>query len=103
VKARARVSRYETGRAMSPLLKATFFEILGLWSLWSIVADFRTGSTTNRGMTIDAKENPGGFYLVQLCKAGFVSFAAAVLLNALGLIGDPFVWFAQTFPFLVHR
>lgn len=87
---------------MSPLLRAAFFEILGLWSLWSIVTDFRTGSTTNRGITIEAKENPGGFYLVQLCKAGFVSFAAAaVLLNALGLIGDPFAWFARTFPFLV--
>lgn len=66
------------------------------------MGDFRTGSTINRGMTIDAEENPGGFYLVQFCKAGFVSFAAAVLLNALGLIGYPFAWFARNFPFLVH-
>ena len=88
---------------MSPLLRAAFFEVLGLWSLWSIVNDLRTGSMTNGGMTIDLSDNPGGFYLTIACKAAFVSFAFAVLLNALGLIGDPFVWFTQTFPFLVHR
>jgi hypothetical protein len=37
------------------------------------------------------------------CKAAFICFAIAVILHAYGVIGDPFVWFAQTFPFLVHR
>jgi hypothetical protein len=87
---------------MSPFLTVAFFEILGLISLWSMIGDLRSGSTTNRGMTIDAKENPGGFYLVMLCKAGFVCFAI-VLLNALGLIGDPLVWMRQTLPFLMPR
>jgi hypothetical protein len=88
---------------MSLLLRAAFFEVLGLCSLWSIVNDLRTGGISNRGMPIDRSDNPGGFYLTIACKAGFVCFAFAVLLNALGLIGDPFVWFAQTFPFLVHH
>jgi len=35
--------------------------------------------------------------------AGFVSFAIAVVLNAFGMIGDPFIWMQQTFPFLMPR
>jgi hypothetical protein len=85
---------------MSPLLRAAFFEILGLWSLWSIMSDLRTGIATNGRMPIDIKENAGGFYLTIACKAAFVCFAIAVLLNAFGLIGDPFAWLARTFPFL---
>jgi hypothetical protein len=88
---------------MSPILRAAFFEIVGVLSFFSIVKDLTAGNTTNRRMTIDARENPGGFYLVMLCKAGFVCFAVAVILNALGLIGDPFVWVQQTFPFLVRK
>ena len=87
---------------MSPLLRAAFFEILGLWSLWSIVNNLRTGIATNGKMTIDIRENAGGFYLTIACKAAFVGFAIAVLLNALGLIDDPFAWFARTFPFMVR-
>jgi hypothetical protein len=87
---------------MSPLLRAAFFEILGLWSLWSIVNNLRTGVATNGKMTIDIRENAGGFYLTIACKAAFVGFAIAVLLNALGLIDDPFAWFARTFPFMVR-
>jgi hypothetical protein len=63
----------------------------------------RRRKTTNRGMTFNASENTGGFYLTMFCKAAFVSFAVAVILNAFGMIGDPFVWFARTFPFLVPR
>jgi hypothetical protein len=88
---------------MSPFLTGAFFEIIGLWSLWSMIGDLRTGNTTNRNMTIDVKENPGGFYLVMACKAAFVCFAVAVLLNSLGLIGDPFVWMRQNLPFLMPR
>ena len=88
---------------MSSTLIAAFFEILGLFSFWSLVSDLRTASTTNRGTTIDVRDNPGGFYFIQLCKAGFVCFAIAVMLNSLGLIGDPFVWMRQTLPFLMPR
>jgi hypothetical protein len=87
---------------MSPHLRAALFEILGLWSLWSIARDLRTGIATNGGMSIDVRENAGGFYLTIACKAAFVGFAVAVLLNAFGLIDDPFAWFARTFPFLVR-
>jgi len=87
---------------MSPLVRAAFFEILGLWSLWSMVNDLRGGIATNGKMTIDVRENAGGFYLTIACKAAFAGFAIAVLLNVLGLIGDPFAWFARTFPFLVR-
>jgi hypothetical protein len=89
------------GLAMSPHLRAAFFEILGFWSLWSIMSDLRTGIATNGRMTIALRENAGGFYLTIACKAGFVCFAIAVLLNALGLIDDPFAWLARTFPFMV--
>jgi hypothetical protein len=54
-------------------------------------------------MTFDAGENSGGFYPTMFCKAAFVSLAVAVILNAFGVIGDPFAWFARTFPFLVPR
>ena len=87
---------------MSPLLRAAFFEILGLWSLWSIANNLRTGVATNGKMTIDLRQNAGGFYLTIACKAAFVCFALAVLLNALGLIGDPFAWLARTFPFFAR-
>ena len=88
---------------MSPLARAAFFEALGLWSLWSVVNDLRSGSATNGRMTIHARENPGGFYLTVACKAAFVAFAVAVVLNAFGLTGDPSAWFARTFPFMVRH
>ena len=67
-----------------------------------MVSDLRAGIATNGRMTIDIRENPGGFYLTIACKAAFAGFAIAVLLNVLGLIDDPFAWFARTFPFLVR-
>jgi hypothetical protein len=88
---------------MLTLVRAAFFEVLGLWALWSITNDLRTGSTTTRGTTFIASENPGGFYLTVACKAACVCFAAAVVLNTLGLVGDPFAWFAETFPSMARR
>ena len=82
---------------MSPLLRTTVVELLALYAMWSIVNDLRTGSTKSRGMVIDAKESPGGFYAIQFCKACFVGFAFAALLHALGLIGDPYLWTRQIF------
>jgi hypothetical protein len=88
---------------MPSLLYTALFESLGAVALWTMVTDIRAGSTTNRGMTIDAKENPGGFYLIMFAKGAFACFAAAVLLHTLGLIGDPATWIHQTFPFLKVR
>jgi hypothetical protein len=87
---------------MSPHMRAAVFEIMGLWSLWSIMSDLRTGIATNGRMPIDIRDNAGGFYLTVACKAGCICFAVAVLLNALGLIGDPFAWMARTFPFMAR-
>ena len=78
-------------------------EALGAYALWSIVTDVRAGSTTNRSTTIELRDNPGGFYFVQIWKAAVVVFAAATLLHGLGLIGDPVSWIHQTFPFLKIR
>jgi hypothetical protein len=70
--------------------------------MWSIVNDFRIGSINNRDMIIGARENPGGLHLTLLCRATFVAFVAAVILNASDPIGDAFAWFARSVPFQVH-
>jgi len=89
---------------MSPLLRAAFFEVIGIWSAFQIWKNLRTGIIDNkRGWTIDRRDNPGGFYLYTLANVLFVIFAIAVLLNALGLIGDPFVWIKQTLWFMKFR
>lgn len=88
---------------MPPLLYNALFEALGAVALWTMVTDIRAGSTTNRGWTIDARENPGGFYLMMFAKGAFGCFAAATLLHGLGLIGDPATWVHETFPFLKSR
>jgi hypothetical protein len=85
------------------MLYTAAFEAFGAVALWSMVTDIRVGSTTNRGFTIDARENPGGFYLIMFGKGAFACFAAATLLHTMGLIGDPAVWVHQTFPFLHLR
>jgi hypothetical protein len=84
---------------MSPTLRAIFFEGMGFVALWSVIRDISTGNTTNRGSTINVKENPGGFYLIVFFKAGFVSLAIAIIPHALGLIDDPFAWMQQNLPF----
>jgi hypothetical protein len=88
---------------MPTLLYTALFEALGAVALWTMVTDIRAGSTTNRGMTIDARENPGGFYLVMFAKGAMGCFAGAILLHSLGLIGDPVTWIHATFPFLKIR
>jgi hypothetical protein len=49
---------------MSPTLRAIFSEGMGFVALWSVIKDISTGNATSRGMTINVRENPGGFYLV---------------------------------------
>jgi uncharacterized membrane protein len=88
---------------MSPTLITGFFVFLGLYSIWALANDLRTGLARSRNSTIDVRENPGGFYLLVFIKAAFICFAIAVVLNAFGLIGDPFVWMRHYFPFLMPR
>lgn len=84
---------------MSPFLRATLFEAIGLWSAFSIWKSFQTGIVENRrGWNIDRRENPGGFWLSLLVRALFVAYAVAVLLWAFGLIGDPYVWLHAMLP-----
>ncbi len=85
-------------------LGTAVFAIAGLVALWSVASDIRSGkaATTKPAWTIDRQENPGGFWFTVLCKAAFVGFAIALLLHALGLIGDPVAWIRQTFPFLAR-
>jgi len=76
---------------MYPFFRAIFFEVIGLWSAYQIWKNFQTGTIdTGRGWTITRKDNAGGFWLYTLFNVAFIAFAIAVLLNAIGLIGDPF-------------
>jgi hypothetical protein len=54
---------------MSPALITVFCAAMGFVALWTLMKGLGMGSTTNRGMTINASENPGGFYLIMFCKA----------------------------------
>ena len=83
---------------MSPLLRASFFFALGLWALFNVWKNVRIGVIDNkRGWVIERRDNPGGFYLYTLANLAFVAYAIAVVLWALGLIDDPYVWIKQTF------
>jgi hypothetical protein len=88
---------------MPAFLYAALIQAFGAMAVCSMISDLRAGSTTNRGMTIEARDNPGGFYLVQASKAAFGCFAAASLLHSVGWIGDPVTWIHQTLPFLRFR
>lgn len=89
---------------MPPFLRAAIFEALGLWALFNLWKNLKTGIVDNkRGWVIDRRDNPGGFYLTTLVNVLFAGFAIAVLLNALGLIGDPFLWLKQAFWFMKFK
>jgi hypothetical protein len=90
---------------MSPNLTTGFIFFLGLYSLWGVLNELRTGVAVGRNSksTIDVRENPGGFYLLVFVKAAFVCFATAVVLHGFGLIGDPLVWMRHYLPFLMPR
>jgi hypothetical protein len=88
---------------MSPTLITGFFLCMGLFSLSSLVGEFRTGIMIDTRGNIDAKEYPGLFYLRVVIQIGFIAFSAAVVLHAFDLIGDPFVWARHYLPFLMPR
>jgi len=88
---------------MSPILRTLFFAALGFFSLWSLMKDLGSGVAASKNSTVSVKDAPGAFYLIVFCKTVFVSFAIAVILNAFGLIGDPFVWAHTYLPFLMPK
>jgi hypothetical protein len=88
---------------MSSSLTTGVILFLGLYSLWGLLNELRTGVAWNRGGNIDVRENPGGFYLLAFIKVAFICFATAVVLHAFGLIGDPVAWMRHYLPFLVPR
>ncbi|MBI3700658.1 MAG: hypothetical protein HY242_09490 [Afipia sp.] len=76
---------------MYPFFRAIFFEVIGLWSAVQIWNNLKTGIIdTGRGWRMERDTNPAGFWLYTLFNVLFVAFAIAVLLNAIGLIADPF-------------
>jgi hypothetical protein len=85
---------------MYPFFRAIFFEILGIWSAYQIWKNFQTGTASGRGWTLERRDNPAGFWAYTLFNVLFVAFAAAVLLNAIGLVGDPFAWVRGVVPSL---
>ena len=80
-----------------------FFLLIGLYSLWALTNELRTGIATSRRSRLYVRENPGGFCLLICIRAAFVCLAVAVLLNAFGLIGNPFSWMRRNLPFLMPR
>jgi hypothetical protein len=86
---------------MSSTLIALFFAAIGFYSLRSLMSDLGSGNARSRNSSFNVRESPGAFYLIVFCKAAFVSFAIAIVLNAFGLIGDPFVWMHRNLPFLM--
>jgi hypothetical protein len=88
---------------MSPSITTGFFLVLGLYSVWALMNDLKTGTAQNRGGTVDVRDNPSGFYLLVVIKVFFICFSTAVVLNAFGLIGDPFAWMRYYFPYMMPR
>lgn len=85
-------------------LNLVAIEIAGLIALWTVVNDLRTGkAATTKTWTVDFAHNPVGFCLLVAFKIAFVAFAAAMLLHALGLIGDPVAALKQALPFFFRR
>ncbi len=82
---------------MYPFFRAIFFELLGIWSAYYLWKNLKTGIVdTGRGWTVARKDNPAGFWAYIAFGAFFVVFAIAVVLNQIGLIGDPFAWLSRT-------
>jgi hypothetical protein len=79
-------------------------EIAGLIALWSVASDLRTGkAATSKAWTVDFAHNRIGFCLLVAFKIAFVAFAAAMLLHAFGMVGDPVAALKQAAPFLTPR
>jgi hypothetical protein len=99
---RARISESEP--PLSPTLNLVAIEIAGLIALWSVASDLRTRkAATSKAWTVDFAHNRIGFCLLVAFKVAFVAFAAAMLLHALGLIGNPVAALKQAMPFFGRR
>jgi hypothetical protein len=85
-------------------LNLVAIEIAGLIALWSIANDLRSRkAATSKAWTVDFAHNRIGFCLLVAFKIAFIAFAAAMLLHALGLIGEPVAALKQALPFFGRR
>jgi hypothetical protein len=100
-------SRDRTSESREPIaltLNLVAIEIAGLIALWSIANDLRSRkAATSKAWTVDFAHNRIGFCLLVAFKIAFIAFAAAMLLHALGLIGDPVAALQQALPFFGRR
>jgi hypothetical protein len=78
---------------------ATIFGILGLFAIWGIQNNIRTGTATSRGWTCTVENNRVGFCLIVSTKAAFVGFAITEMLYVFGLVRDPIVRIKHALPF----
>jgi hypothetical protein len=80
------------------LVAIAILAIAALAGAWFIAGEISAGVVTSRNSTVSRADNPASFWTRIAIKALFVVFALAVLLNALGLTGDPMMFVHTTFP-----
>jgi hypothetical protein len=85
---------------MSPTFIAAVFGLLGLAAIYGIRKNIISGKATSRGWTCTIDDNPVGFCLIVAMKGALVGFAAAEILHAFGLVGDPLARIQHALPFL---
>ncbi|MCA0045455.1 hypothetical protein LB577_00570 [Mesorhizobium sp. B283B1A] len=68
---------------------ATVFGLLALAAVWGIYRSLSSGVANDGIYRFDVDKNPLGFALVIASRTLIIAFAVAVILHALGLIGDP--------------
>ena len=81
-----------------PLLAFIVLSAAVLLGAWFIIGEIVSGQASAKAGSFNRADEPGAYWLAILTKVAFVVFAVAVLLNALGLTGDPYVWLHGTFP-----
>jgi hypothetical protein len=76
---------------MSPAWIAVIFTFLAACAAWGIRSAFRTGVAGDGLYRFDRDESPIGFAVLIAGKLLVIGFAAAEILHALKLCGDPVV------------
>ena len=82
------------------LLAIIVFSVAALLGTRLVIGDIVSGQTSTKYSYIKRSENAGGFWLLVAVKSAFVIFAFALLLNAFGLIGDPYAPLHRAVPSL---
>jgi hypothetical protein len=89
--------------AMSDTTITGFFLVMGLCAITGLVSAWRTGISLDNPCKVDVRALPALFYVRIAIQIVFIAFCCAVVLHALGLIGDPFAWMRAHAPFLMPR